>query len=70
MQHDKLEQDRKSRHNETWRCVRVTMFVEEKQELSHILSVYLYSYTAHKAHEPYFIVICGQSGSFLVSHKM
>jgi hypothetical protein len=80
MQHDKVEQDRKSRHNETFRCVRVTMFVVEKvrvtmfvvekQKVSHILSVYLYSYTAHKAHEPYFIVICGPSGSFLVSHKM
>jgi hypothetical protein len=41
MQHDKVEQDRKCRHNETTSCVRVTMFVVEKQKVSHILSVYL-----------------------------
>ena len=66
MQHDTLEQDRRIRHNETLRRVRVTMFVVEKQKVSHILSVYLYL----QAHEPYYIVICGLSGSFLVSHKM
>jgi hypothetical protein len=46
------------------RYVRKIIFAVEKQCVLHILSVCLSpNYPAHKAHAPYYIVICSVSGS-------
>jgi hypothetical protein len=51
------------------RRVRVTIFVVERQELLHILSVCLYpNNPARKARAPYYIVICGLSGPTIFFH--
>ena len=57
--------------NVTLRRVRFTIVAVEKQQVLHILSVCLYSclsYLACKMHAPYYIVICGLSGSVVFFH--
>jgi hypothetical protein len=50
------------------RRVRVTTVEVEKQQVVHILSFCSLSYLARKAHAPYYIVICGLSGSNIFFH--
>jgi hypothetical protein len=53
--------------NVTSRRVRVTIVAVEKQ-LLHMLSVCNLSYSAFKAHAPYYIAVCGLSGSTIFFH--